>query len=152
MWRDGTMKQPCIWVRNSMSRTCLFCISAFAYMHLKHNCMQVLSDHHSWNKNPKHQVSHLETVVTPGNAHSHNLPTLTQEFHSCREALSLEHCLTSWTIKPASPQSGISINLNNIWSSLFYTLQLPRAGSPYVMNEMVQWLKKKTEIMFCDSV
>lgn len=91
-------------------------------MHLKHNCKQVLGDHHSWTKNPRHQGSHLERVSMSGNAHSYNLPTITQEFHSNREALDLERRLTSWTIKPTSLQSGIAINLNNMRSSLFYTL------------------------------
>lgn len=57
VWRGSTVKQPYIWVCNLMSCACLFCISPFAYMHLKHNCKQVLGDHHSWNKNPRHLVA-----------------------------------------------------------------------------------------------
>lgn len=154
VWRGSTMKQPGIWVHNLMSCTCFFCIAAFAYMHLKHNCKRVLSDRHSWNKNPKHQeVSHLEMVAMPGNARSHNLPTITQELHSSREALALECHLTSWKIKSTSPQSDISINLNNMWSSLLYTLLIPPKSWLTLCDE---WdgamIKKKIEITLCDNV
>lgn len=61
------MAQPCMSVQFNILHL-LICISAFAYMHLKHNFKQVLHDDHSWNKNPKHQASHLGRVIMSGKA------------------------------------------------------------------------------------
>lgn len=68
MERKEALWHSNVWVHNLMSSTCLFCILAFAYMHLKHNFKQVLHDDHSWNKNPKHQASYLERVTMFGKA------------------------------------------------------------------------------------
>lgn len=147
VWRGSAVKQPCIWVCNLMPLTCLFCISAFAYVHLQHNCKKVLSDHHSWNKNPKHQLSHLERGVMSGNTHSHSLPTITREFHSSREAL-FQGSTASWPVEQLSPPfHNQAFPPPQIMHEVVFSTHfefLPTAGSPCVM---VRWCNdvKKTK-------